>query len=318
MKKVKEFGYCQKVTIMTQTNFLDSYFLDFKHYMIIDEGKAENTVKSYMRDLNKFKLFIEEQGIETLADINQAVIQLYLAQLKLSHYAASSTSRMISALKQFFFFLLKEGHIDKNPIQTIQLPKKPQSLPKALTMNEVDQIIEAPDTNTTWGLRDRAIFELMYATGLRVSELIHLSLEELHLDLGFIQTIGKGDKERIVPLGDEASYWIQRYLDEVRPGFSRKNAKETTALFLTERGVAFSRQGIWKNLKKYVQQTGIKQSVSPHMLRHSFATHLLENGADLRMVQELLGHSDISTTQIYTHISKLRLQEVYRKTFPRA
>ncbi|UUX34551.1 site-specific tyrosine recombinase XerD [Fundicoccus culcitae] len=303
---------------MATNNFLDSYFIDFKNYLIIDQGKAENTVTSYLRDLNKFQQYLQQQAITSLNDIDQSTIQLYLAKLKADNYAASSTSRMISVLKQFFLFLLKEGVISKNPMYMIQSPKKAQHLPKALSMKQVEAIIEAPDIKTAWGLRDRAIFELMYASGLRVSELTHLSLDELHLDLGFIQTLGKGNKERIVPIGDEAAYWIEKYLEEVRPSFSKKSSKTTNALFLTERGAMFTRQGIWKNLNKYVQQAGITQSVSPHMLRHSFATHLLENGADLRMVQELLGHSNISTTQIYTHISKQRLQEVYRKAFPRA
>lgn len=318
MKKAKVFGYCQKVTRVATNNFLDSYFIDFKNYLIIDQGKAENTVTSYLRDLNKFQQYLQQQAITSLNDIDQSTIQLYLAKLKADNYAASSTSRMISVLKQFFLFLLKEGVISKNPMYMIQSPKKAQHLPKALSMKQVEAIIEAPDIKTAWGLRDRAIFELMYASGLRVSELTHLSLDELHLDLGFIQTLGKGNKERIVPIGDEAAYWIEKYLEEVRPSFSKKSSKTTNALFLTERGAMFTRQGIWKNLNKYVQQAGITQSVSPHMLRHSFATHLLENGADLRMVQELLGHSNISTTQIYTHISKQRLQEVYRKAFPRA
>lgn len=291
---------------------------EFKRYLLIDQGKSDNTIKSYQLDLSKFSLFLEEQGISEIEDVNQETIQLFLAHLRQAGYASSTTSRMISTLKQFFIFMMKEEIVKKNPLTLIQGPKKAQRLPQVLTMKEVEQLIQAPDTSTTWGLRDRTIIEVMYATGLRVSELTNLSLNELHLDLGFIQTVGKGDKERLVPLGEEAKHWLQQYLDLVRPSFALKGKQATTAVFLTERGKFFTRQGIWKNLKKYVPLANIDKNISPHMLRHSFATHLLENGADLRIVQELLGHSDISTTQIYTHISKQRLQKVYRQYFPRA
>ena len=291
---------------------------EFKRYLLIDQGKSDNTIKSYQLDLSKFSLFLEEQGISDIENVNQETIQLFLAHLRQTGYASSTTSRMISTLKQFFIFMMKEEIVKKNPLTLIQGPKKAQRLPQVLSMKEVEQLIQAPDTSTTWVLRDRTIIEVMYATGLRVSELTNLSLDELHLDLGFIQTVGKGDKERLVPLGEEAEHWLQQYLDLVRPSFALKGKQATAAVFLTERGKSFTRQGIWKNLKKYVPLANIDKNVSPHMLRHSFATHLLENGADLRIVQELLGHSDISTTQIYTHISKQRLQKVYRQYFPRA
>ncbi len=204
-----------------------------------------------------------------------------------------------------------------DPMQHIDTPKKAQKLPKTLSIKEVEQLIETPDVTKTLGLRDRAILEVMYATGLRVSELIELKLADLHLDLGLIQTIGKGDKERIIPLGDLAIEWIRRYMEEARPKLLRSGENETH-LFLNHHGHKFTRQGIWKNLKQTVFDAGIKKEVTPHTLRHSFATHLLENGADLRVVQELLGHADISTTQIYTHITKKRMADVYQKYFPRA
>lgn len=291
---------------------------EFKRYLLIDQGKSENTIKSYQLDLNKFILFIEEQNISQISEVTQQTIQLFLVSLRQAGYASSTTNRIISSLKQFFIYLMKEGTVKQNPLTLIQGPKKAQRLPKVLTMDEVDALIQAPDTTTVWGLRDRTILEVMYATGLRVTELTQLSLDELHLDLGFIQTVGKGDKERLVPLGEEAEHWLHEYLALVRPSFAKKSTTATNSVFLTERGKPFTRQGIWKNLKKYVALANVKQDVSPHMLRHSFATHLLENGADLRMVQELLGHADISTTQIYTHISKQRLQKVYRQYFPRA
>ena len=292
---------------------------EFKRYMIIDQGKSVNTVTSYNQDLKKFNYFLSEQAITSIDSIDQQTIQFFLANLRQANYAASSTSRMISTLKQFFHYLVRENIAAINPLALIQSPKKPQRLPKVLSIKQVEDLLKAPDITTLWGVRDRAMLELMYATGLRVSELSHLLLDELHLELGFIQTVGKGNKERLVPLGEEAAYWITQYLEDVRPIFATKTKKGvSSSIFLTERGNTFTRQGFWKNLKKYVALANIDYDVSPHMLRHSFATHILENGADLRLVQELLGHSDISTTQIYTHISKQRLQQVYRQNFPRA
>lgn len=296
----------------------DDLIDEFSRYLLIDQGKAENTIKSYRQDLTKFTIFLEKQSMTNIEEVDQQTIRLFLAYLRESGYAASTTSRIISTLKKLFVYLLKEGRVALNPLALIQSPKNIHRLPKVLNMQQVDALLNAPDTTTSWGLRDRAILEVMYATGLRVSELIGLTIDELHLDLGFLQTIGKGNKERIVPLGEEAEYWVSEYLALIRPSFAQKSKQPSAAVFLTERGNAFTRQGIWKNLKKYVALANIDFEVSPHMLRHSFATHLLENGADLRMVQELLGHSDISTTQIYTHITQQRLQKVYRKYFPRA
>lgn len=296
----------------------DDLIDEFSRYLLIDHGKAENTIKSYRQDLTKFTIFLEKQSMTNIEEVDQQTIRLFLAYLRESGYAASTTSRIISTLKKLFVYLLKEGRVELNPLALIQSPKKVHRLPKVLNMQQVDALLNAPDTTTSWGLRDRAVLEVMYATGLRVSELIGLTIDELHLDLGFLQTIGKGNKERIVPLGEEAEYWMSEYLTLIRPSFAQKSKQPSSVVFLTERGNAFTRQGIWKNLKKYVALANIDFEVSPHMLRHSFATHLLENGADLRMVQELLGHSDISTTQIYTHITQQRLQKVYRKYFPRA
>lgn len=292
---------------------------DFLRYLQIDQGRSENTIQSYRLDLIKFSDFMNRQyaDVEIMA-VDQSIIQDYLGYLREQDYAASTTQRIISSLRQYFNYLLREKIIDKSPMTLVDSPKKQKHLPDTLSMKQVEDIIEAVDINTNHGLRDRAIFELMYATGLRVSELINLMMDEIHLSLGFIQTVGKGNKERIIPLGEEAAYWLERYLSDIRYIFSSKSKTPSNIVFLTHRGQPFTRQGIWKNLKKYVKLAGISINVTPHMLRHSFATHLLENGADLRMVQELLGHSDISTTQIYTHISKYRLQEVYRRAHPRA
>ena len=280
---------------------------DFERYLLLDMNRSANTIQSYGRDLAKFQAYLTEQGIEDVEAIDEVTVRAFLAKLSQDAYAASSTSRMLSSLKQFFLFLRKEGILETNPMSLVHRPKQGRHLPKVLTASEIEALLQAPDTSSPHGLRDRAIFELMYATGLRVTELVQLKLEDLHLELGFIQTLGKGDKERLVPLIDEAIEWLEAYLEQVRPSFLRLAGSACPReVFLTERGKAFTRQGIWKNLNKYVALAGIKQTVSPHMLRHSFATHLLENGADLRMVQELLGHADISTTQIYTHISTQR------------
>lgn len=299
--------------------FYKDYLEDFAHYLKIDQDKSDNTIQAYLRDLTIFFDYCDKSSIDQWEQVDYAFVQSYLNDLHQKNYATSSTSRMLSSLRQFFHYLLKEQIITLNPMQKVLGPKKEKHLPASLSLDQVEKILQAPDTSDYIGLRDRAILELMYATGLRVSELTHLSLRDLHLELGFIQTIGKGNKERLLPIGEEAAYWLNQYLQDVRPLFlAKKTSRHTQHVFLNQRGNPFTRQGIWKNLNKYVQIAGISMDVSPHMLRHSFATHLLENGADLRMVQELLGHSNISTTQIYTHISKHRLQEVYRDHFPRA
>lgn len=296
---------------------MDDIIQEYLHHLRIEQGLAINTVQSYRRDLNKYTSYLSARGIFSFDLVTKVDIQTYLAALNDENLATSSISRMISALRKFHKYLIQEKMIATNPLENLKLPKKAHSLPKSLTVAEVDRLLATPDTTTVLGLRDRAILEVLYATGLRVSELVTLTLDELHLDLGFIQTIGKGDKERLIPLGEEAAYWIQQYMETSRPSLAR-GRNDSPHLFLNFHGKGFSRQGIWKNLNKIVSESGIRKNVSPHMLRHSFATHILENGADLRIVQELLGHSDISTTQIYTHISKERMVESYRRYHPRA
>ncbi|MCQ9209864.1 site-specific tyrosine recombinase XerD [Granulicatella seriolae] len=290
---------------------------NFSYLMLVENGLSDNTISSYKRDLQKYIAFLERTGLREWNQVQTADILLFLQELKENHYAARSTSRMISSLRKFHIFLESQKVINHNPMISIKVPKQGKKLPKSLSLEEVQAILEAPDISSILGLRDKAILELMYATGLRVSELIHLKLSDIHLELGFIKTIGKGNKERIIPLGEEAGLWVERYLHYSRPQLV-DDKKENNFLFLNHRGGAFTRQGIWKNLNAIVLKANITKSVSPHMLRHSFATHILENGADLRIVQELLGHSDISTTQIYTHISTKRMIDVYKKTHPRA
>ncbi|PIO83491.1 site-specific tyrosine recombinase XerD [Loigolactobacillus backii] len=295
---------------------MDELIADFKHYLIVEKGLAPNTVSSYCRDLERFMAYLKVQKL-TSFDQDHFVILNFLSELNNENLATNSIIRMVSSLRKFYRFLLETAQMTTDPMLQIDSPKRQQHLPQVLSQNEVVSLLKAPDTTTAIGIRDRAILEVMYATGLRVSELTHLKMSELHLSLGLIQTIGKGDKERIIPIGDVAIDWIQRYLETARPQFLKSGQRSDT-LFVNHYGRPFTRQGIWKNLKGLVKKTGIKKDVTPHTLRHSFATHLLENGADLRVVQELLGHADISTTQIYTHVSQKRIREVYNKYHPRA
>ncbi len=289
---------------------------DYLHYLTIERGLSLNTRKSYERDLAQYLHFLEEKKITAWQDVDRFIVISYLEKMHDEKKAPATVTRMITSLRRFHQFLRQERITDHDPMQHIDTPKKAQKLPSTLSLKEVERLIEAPDITKNLGIRDRAILEVMYATGMRVSELIGLKLSDLHLSLGLVQTIGKGDKESIIPLGDYAIQWLERYLDEVRP-LLVKDATEVH-VFVNNHGSGLSRQGIWKNLKQLVRDAGITKEVTPHTLRHSFATHLLENGADLRTVQELLGHADISTTQIYTHITKKRMTDVYKQHFPRA
>ena len=289
---------------------------DYLHYLTIERGLSLNTRKSYERDLLQYLHYLEDEQITSWQDVDRYVVINYLEKMHDEKKAPATVTRMITSLRRFHQFLRQERLTDHDPMQHIDTPKKVQKLPSTLSLTEVERLIETPDTTKNLGIRDRAILEVMYATGMRVSELVGLKLSDLHLSLGLVQTLGKGDKERIIPLGDYAIQWLERYLDEARP-LLVANPSETH-VFVNHHGTGLSRQGIWKNLKQLVREAGINKEVTPHTLRHSFATHLLENGADLRTVQELLGHADISTTQIYTHITKKRMTDVYKQHFPRA
>lgn len=296
---------------------MEEQIIDYLHYLLIERGLSKNTRESYERDLNQYLDYLKKNKVTSWQEVDRFTILGLLHQLQTEGKSSATIARMISSLRRFHQFLRQERYTEHDPMQHIESPKKQQRLPDTLSLEEVERLIETPDTKELLGLRDRAILEVMYATGLRVSELIGLKLNDLHLSLGLLQTLGKGDKERIVPLGDYAIEWIGRYLDEARPLLTGKHPEEDH-LFVNHHGTGLSRQGIWKNLKQIVRQAGITKTVTPHTLRHSFATHLLENGADLRTVQELLGHADISTTQIYTHITKKRMTDVYKEYFPRA
>lgn len=287
-------------------------------YLKIERGLSANTVISYKRDIEKYLTFLTEKKITQLDEISRFEILDFLQTLRQAGAADNSIIRMVSSLRKFHQYMKRESIMSDDPMQLIDTPKKASTLPKAISPQSIEKLLEAPDTTTPLGVRDRTILELMYATGLRISELVNLELSDLHLTMGFIQTMGKGEKERIVPLGEMASQWLDNYLNGARIYLSDKSGEESDYVFLNSRGHGLSRQGVWKKVKQLALEAGIDQNVTPHTLRHSFATHLLENGADLRMVQELLGHADISTTQIYTHITKNRLKQVYSDYHPRA
>lgn len=290
--------------------------LDYLHYLQVERGLSENTVVSYGNDLKEFREFLNQKKIASFDKVTREDVVAFMQAQQDKKMANSSIVRNVTSLRRFFQYLMIEGKIKHNPMLLIDTPKKQHKLPAVLTVDEVNDLLACPDTEKPLGLRDRAILEVMYATGLRVSELVNLKLADVHLSMGLIQTLGKGHKERIIPIGDVAIDWTEKYLNEARPKLLK--GKTSKYLFLNFHGNKLTRQGIWKNLKAYVSQAGIKKDVTPHTLRHSFATHILENGADLRVVQELLGHADISTTQIYTHLSHKRLAEIYNKAHPRA
>lgn len=290
--------------------------MDYLHYLKVERGLSENTIASYGIDLKLFLEYLRENEIPSFKQVNKEIIVNYMQAEKNNNKANSSILRSVSSLRKFFQYLAQEKIIEKDPMLLIDTPKKKQHLPQVLTKEEVEKLLHSPNTGQVLGLRDRAMLELMYATGLRISEIINLKLEDLHLTMGTLQTLGKGHKERIVPVGDEAIKWINRYLEEARPKLLKQ--KRSNYLFLNFHGNNLTRQGVWKNLKAEVRKAGIQKNITPHTLRHSFATHILENGADLRIVQELLGHADISTTQIYTHLSNKQLADIYNRAHPRA
>ncbi|MFH0771295.1 MAG: site-specific tyrosine recombinase XerD [Candidatus Omnitrophota bacterium] len=295
-----------------QTKELIREFLD---YLSVERGLSKNTLESYGRDLKKYANFLEMHSILGADNVQRQDIQNFLMGLKDSKLNAGSIARNLVAIKIFHRYLAAQRHIKEDVTSVIETPKLWKTLPDVLDLDEVESILDCPNVRNKKGLRDRAAIELMYATGMRASELTGLKLSDLHLDSGFVKCIGKGQKERIIPVGSKAKEAIEKYLKSARPKFLKKG--EVNALFLSRLGKALSRQSLWMMIKYYVRQARIKKRVTPHTLRHSFATHLLQRGADLRIVQELLGHSDISTTQIYTHINKERLKQIHQKFHPR-
>lgn len=291
------------------------YLSDFLTHLLIDRGLSLNTKVSYERDLKEYLHFLKAQGIKGLEEINRQQVQHYLIYLYERNLNTKSVARHLSAIRSFHHYLMIEKISTNNPCELIESPKQQRLLPEVLSIEEVEQLLNSFQSTTFQEIRNKAMVELMYASGLRVSELLGLKLEDVHLSMMFVRCIGKGDKERIVPIGETAVELLELYLNTVRPKLLKKS---TDYLFLNRLGDPMTRQGFWKILKKQAQLAGIHKEISPHKLRHSFATHLVENGVDLRLVQEMLGHSDISTTQIYTHISKDHLKDVYQLYHPRS
>ncbi|WP_369902763.1 site-specific tyrosine recombinase XerD [Bacillus manliponensis] len=296
---------------------MEDQLKDFIHYMVVEKGLAKNTVVSYERDLKSYVQYIQKvEQVTTFHEVTRLHILGFLHHLKESGKSSKTMARHIASVRSFHQFLLRERVVEHDPTVHIETPQGERKLPKVLSVDEVEALLQTPKAVNAFGLRDKAMLKLLYATGLRVSELIDLNLSDVHLTMGFVRCVGKGNKERIIPLGRLATEAIQSYIERGRHELLGK--KTVDALFLNHHGNRLSRQGFWKILKKLAKEANIQKELTPHTLRHSFATHLLENGADLRAVQEMLGHADISTTQIYTHVSKTRLKDVYKQFHPRA
>jgi len=289
---------------------------EFCDHLWLEDGLARNTLDSYRRDLVKFASWLEQQRGASLLVATQSDLQAFLAYLFTQQHArATSASRAISSLKRLYRYLLRQGRITVDPSSQIDTPKLPRSLPRSLTETDVELLLNAPDVQAPLGLRDRTMLEVLYATGLRVSELVSLRINQTSLDMGVVRVMGKGSKERLVPLGEVALDWLRCYLADGRPLLLAGQVSD--ALFVTARGAAMTRQMFWYLIKKHAQRGGLYKPLSPHTLRHAFATHLLNHGADLRVVQLLLGHADISTTQIYTHVARERLKQLHAQHHPR-
>jgi len=288
---------------------------EFLSYLSVERGLSGNTLVSYRRDLAKFFDYLKSRRIASPERITRQMITSFMLAEKDRGLSANSVSRGLACLKTFFKFLVRENKIKEDVTSVIESPKLWKKLPFTLNLDEVESLLMAPNVRDLTGARDKACLELLYATGMRASELINLKMNDINMEVGFAKCFGKGSKERIVPFGRKAKESIARYVEKSRPAFLKK--KVSNFLFLTRLGKPMSRQTLWKTVKKYAREADIKKDITPHSLRHSFATHILERGADLRIVQELLGHADISTTQIYTHVSKDRLKAIHKKFHPR-
>ncbi len=295
---------------------MEACIQDFIEYLAVERGLSANTLESYRRDLVGFSTYLSSSPRASLLEAGQNDIVNYLGFLHQQGRANTTISRNLASIRSFYHYLLKEEVVKADPTIHIGTPRVEKKLPKVLSLNEIDRLLASPDDSSTAGVRDKAMLELLYATGMRVSELVSISTGDLNLSAGFLRCMGKGSKERIIPVGTIAGRALTKYLLQSRPQLEKDT--KTDALFLNHLGGGMSRQGFWKLLKKYSRQAGIEKEITPHTLRHSFATHLLERGADLRAVQEMLGHADISTTQIYTHVTRGRLKEVYTANHPRA
>lgn len=292
------------------------YFRDFLNFLHLERNLAPNTIAAYQTDVNRYLLFLTDQHITRPAQVSAEDLTAFVTNLSEYHLEPSTLARNYSAIRMFHRYLLGEDILETDPSVALESPRIPKKLPEVLTYREIQKILEAIIPEDRYSLRDRALFELLYACGLRVSEVIHLTRQDIFQDQSVVRIFGKGSKERIVPVGEMALYWVDRYERDARPRFVVAG-RTRDSLFLNNRGRSLSRMGVWKKLQEYVEKAGIEKKVTPHTFRHSFATHLLEGGADLRAVQEMLGHSDISTTQIYTHLDRSYLKEVHRTFHPR-
>ena len=290
---------------------------EFSDYLRIEKRNSPHTVSAYRRDLSRFSAELAGQKVDSVTTAN---IRDFLISLREQGLSPASVARSLSSIKSFFKYLCQDKQFQDNPAEILETPKRWRKLPDVLSSEDVDNLLKSPDLESVLGLRDKAMLEILYASGLRVSELINLQVSQLDMQVGYLRTLGKGSKERIVPIGAMAKKAVENYILNSRPALvsSRKDGGKPEELFVTRRGRGMTRQGFWKLLKGYVAQANIRASVSPHTLRHAFATHLLERGADLRSVQQMLGHSDISTTQIYTHILGKRMLEIHQQFHPRS
>lgn len=286
-------------------------------YLTVELGLSVNTRQAYERDLRLFCKTLGFKNSDALVNVSREQITGYMTQLKEKGLAAATIARKLAAIKAFYRFMTAEGYMDANPAEVVEAGTKGIKLPRVLSEDEVVRLLNQPDITTAEGFRDRTMLEVLYATGMRVSELINLTLERVDLNMKYIIAFGKGSKERIVPLGSVAAEFLQQYLEKVRPKLTHED-RNTNIVFLAFGGHELTRQRFWQIIRAYGRKANINKALTPHILRHSFATHLLDNGADLRSVQELLGHSDISTTQIYTHLTNKRLRDIYAKAHPRA
>ena len=297
---------------------MEDQIRDFIHFLTIEKGLAKNTIVSYERDLKSYLQYVKNvEQMKEWDDSRRTNIIHFLAHLKDQGKSSKTIARHIASIRSFHQFLLREKVTNQDPSVHIESPPPERSLPKVLSMDEVEALLDAPKMINEYGLRDKAMLEILYATGMRVSEIISLDLGDVNKMMGFVRCVGKGNKERIIPIGQTALSAIDDYIEKGRGRFARPD-HHTDSLFLNHHGQRLTRQGFWKILKKLTKEAKIEKKITPHTLRHSFATHLLMNGADLRSVQEMLGHADISTTQIYTHISNVRIKDVYNKFHPRA
>jgi len=294
---------------------MDQWLDQFLHYLIVEKGLSKNTIEAYGHGLNRFLDYLKGKGIHEILNVGKFDVRAFLLTLKRKGLSTKTVLRNLVAIRAFFRFLVQEGILKTNPIEEIESPKIAKTLPEILTLKEVEQLLEQPNLQSPLGIRDRAMLEVLYATGMRVSELTQLPINQVNLEGGYVLIFGKGSRERIVPLGSESIRWLTFYLKTVRGRLAK--GKENRFLFISRWGREMSRQRFWKNLKEYGRRAGIRKRITPHLFRHSFASHLLERGADLRSVQMMLGHVDISTTQIYTHVTGERLKKIHQRYHPR-